>query len=742
MGHCLAYRFACEKMSRVINTDNILDSKRTRKQKQTWEPEDPRLTKKTRKDDGKHSHKKKERNRNEAASGEASNRWHDYKQLIKRFVSGLLKEEHYLELYSQSQNLKEGDMELKRIQGKVKSWKKAIVSTMKAIESENQEHKRWPELGEADEENMVEVSHILCSACNGEETDDNDILFCDREGCFRAYHQLCLQPPITLQDFDPEQDWFCWQCECLDDCLDLISERLGEEHITVDSLFPEVQRENDAEAAAADTLAGVVLGEDDDDSDDEEYNPSADEVAAEGEELDDASAGNSDNVEDDNETEIGDEYREQGNEPSKNNDNESFLLDRLQAISTPIQSGDIDEDRLDNDDDDDSDDDEDRESDIDSNLGEDEIAGLLEDAGSDVNYLSMLQSQQQSAGDDGGGYRGRLRDRSKRSAAQTIHVFGAEDVGRDVARVRRGVFVTGTVTAFALSDESTIALSESTTLPESTDNAETEALGDDAAQAAATTSQHSTVNDIDLIEQKGRWTVIFRDGVVREQLTASELRKALELAREYVQRQESLSAGAANSALQSTISALVHSSGQLDEDNVLDHKREKKSIDYVALSLQMFGTLYDDDDERILDDNREEDLETEAKVHRLLNIQKSSSSFKRKQRTAGGNEDDEDLDVDPLGLSMAVDRDEDYREKKTRKRKSSVTTREENGNTIQKRKRRTKAEMAADRASNNSSVQKPIVKKNGGLPSSLSVGKPAQVEAHDTTDHKPVANTN
>jgi hypothetical protein len=706
-------------MSRVINTDNILDSKRTRKQKQTWEPEDPRLAKRTRKDDGKHSHKKKERNRNEAASGEASNRWHDYKQLIKKFVSGLLKEEHYLELYSQSQNLKEGDLELKRIQGKVKSWKKAIVSTMKAIESENQEHKRWPELGEADEENMVEVSHILCSACNGEEADDNDILFCDREGCFRAYHQLCLQPPITLQDFDPEQDWFCWQCECLDDCLDLISERLGEEHITVDSLFPEVQRENDAEAAAADTLAGVVLGEDDDDSDDEEYNPSADEVAAEGEELDDASAGNSD-VEDDNETEIG---------------------DRLQAISTPNQSGDIDDDRLD-DDDDDRDDDEDRESDIDSNLGEDEIAGLLEDAGGDVNYLSMLQSQQQSAGDDGEGYRGRLRDRSKRSSAQTIHVFGAEDVGRDVARVRRGVFVTGTVTTFALCDESKNALPESTTLPESTDNAESEALGDDAAQAAATTSQHSTVNDIDLIEQKGRWTVTFRDGVVREQLTASELRKALELAREYVQRQESLSAGAANSALQSTISALVHSSGQLDEDNVLDHKREKKSIDYVALSLQMFGTLYDDDDERILDDNGEGDLETEAKVHRLLNIQKPSSSFKPKQRSAGGDEDYEDLDVDPLGLSMAVDRDEDYREKKTRKRKSSVTAREENGNTIQKRKRRTKAEIAADRASNNSSVQKPIAKKNGGLPSSLSAGKPAQVEAHDTTDHNPVANTN
>jgi hypothetical protein len=72
---------------------------------------------------------------------------------------------------------------------------------------------------------MFDVDGILCSYCNGEEYDGNDILFCDRVGCCRAYHQNCLNPPLDVANIDPDQDWFCWQCECMDDCLDIIGER-------------------------------------------------------------------------------------------------------------------------------------------------------------------------------------------------------------------------------------------------------------------------------------------------------------------------------------------------------------------------------------------------------------------------------------------------------------------------------------------------------------------------------------
>lgn len=39
----------------------------------------------------------------------------------------------------------------------------------------------------------------------------------------RAYHQNCLAPAIKPDAFpDEEEDWFCWQCECLTDCLEML----------------------------------------------------------------------------------------------------------------------------------------------------------------------------------------------------------------------------------------------------------------------------------------------------------------------------------------------------------------------------------------------------------------------------------------------------------------------------------------------------------------------------------------
>lgn len=57
----------------------------------------------------------------------------------------------------------------------------------------------------------------------GDSDDHDDILLCDFAGCFRAYHQNCLSPAIQPGAFpEEEEDWFCWQCECLTDCLDLL----------------------------------------------------------------------------------------------------------------------------------------------------------------------------------------------------------------------------------------------------------------------------------------------------------------------------------------------------------------------------------------------------------------------------------------------------------------------------------------------------------------------------------------
>lgn len=644
---------------RAVDLGNIVESKRSRKPKQSWEPEDHREIQRPRKSTSNQNAKHPRRNRNEAASSDHSNRWEEYKHLVKKFVSGLVKENHYLELYSQSQTLKEGDKELKRIKDKVKAWKQAIISTVTAIESEYADHKRWPELGEADDDDMVEVAHILCSACNGEECEGNDILFCDRTSCLRAYHQLCLQPPITLQGFDESQDWFCWQCECLDDCIDLISERLGEEYTCAADLFPEVQRERDAELAAGNTLAGAVLGDEEDDVDDDEYQPTLEEVAAEGEEEEDASAASDGELGDEEEDEAADAQDgadddeggdEEGGEGAEGK--ESSLLSRLQALHGDNDAADhlmaYESDGEDV-------------SDIDSALDEDEVAGLLEDAAGDLGALPFFDRPSdaagEAAGDDGGEsggvYRRRLRDRSKRQAAKVVHIFGEDDVGRPVARVHCGTFVTGTVTAFSF-------------------------LADDDAPAG----DGSAWADLDdRIAQRGRWTVAYRDGLVREGLALTDVRTALELAREYEERQEALRAAASGNTLQSKISALVQSNGQLSAENVLQHRREKKAIDYVSLSLQIFGSLYDEDDDRILDDEAAAlggDRASDATARRLMTARRSGA--------AGAADDDED-DADPLGLAAAVERDEDYDSDDARPRRRKRTPGRGGGGAAEKKRR-------------------------------------------------------
>ena len=38
----------------------------------------------------------------------------------------------------------------------------------------------------------------------------------------------CLKPPVVPEDIDsnPESDWYCWQCDAVLDCLDLLNERV------------------------------------------------------------------------------------------------------------------------------------------------------------------------------------------------------------------------------------------------------------------------------------------------------------------------------------------------------------------------------------------------------------------------------------------------------------------------------------------------------------------------------------
>jgi hypothetical protein len=455
----------------MISESNIVETKRSRKPKVQFVPEDPRILKRF---PSTKRLTKPARNRNEAAGDNGQiNKWDNYRMLIKRSLQYYTKETHYLELYTQeSKMLKENDKELQKIQTKIQQLKQTIVSTLQALDAENAEYKRWPQLTEADEDDMVEVADIMCSVCNQEETETNDILLCDKDGCYRAYHQLCLNPPLSMASFDPNQDWFCWQCECMDDCLDMLSERLDLPNPCTHwkDVFPDILQEAIQKIRNENTIMGAILPDEDEDEMDDEYAPTYEEmIVDEREEWEDASIDNDDDEEDDDDDEEEEEEEEEVEDGigDDNDDDdqgregrETLMLSKLQAIDNghyippPCDDDNDDNDNenamIDDDDDEDEegDNDSDREGDgegeysaLPSEIDEDEVNGLLQDAEIDYHEIALHHINSSSSSSTN---TRKLRDRSKKQST-IIRLYGKKDIDRSVAQVRRGVFVVGKV---------------------------------------------------------------------------------------------------------------------------------------------------------------------------------------------------------------------------------------------------------------------------------------------------------
>lgn len=165
-------------------------------------------------------------------------------------------------------------MELERSQAHIEKTKQQIVELLREIASQNANDTVWNL--EPDEDGMVDMEQIACSKCgSGEATDDNDILLCDRAGCNRAYHQKCLDPPLeTAVSENPDEDWFCWQCECLDDCLSLINADLQTDYANWDEVFQDEKPSTQGRSGTLVTVNGVgTFNLDESSEGDEDYVP-------------------------------------------------------------------------------------------------------------------------------------------------------------------------------------------------------------------------------------------------------------------------------------------------------------------------------------------------------------------------------------------------------------------------------------------------------------------------------------
>ena len=140
----------------------------------------------------------------------------------------------------------------------VRNAKLMIKKIFSEIEANGEVYTRYPELEVGQE---IDVENYHCSVCGLEDAPNNDILFCDKAGCNRLYHQRCLEPPV-LSIGDEDEDWFCPICDCIEDCLEMVNEAFETSYADWRQVFPEMNR---------DEVANAVEDEDDED---DSYTPS------------------------------------------------------------------------------------------------------------------------------------------------------------------------------------------------------------------------------------------------------------------------------------------------------------------------------------------------------------------------------------------------------------------------------------------------------------------------------------
>ncbi|CAM9238180.1 unnamed protein product [Ectocarpus sp. 12 AP-2014] len=225
---------------------------------------------------GSDVHRKRSRN---ASDGE--NRWDRIRAKFKLLLHKMRRDTHFLQVYQQDGWKSSGREKLKptaeldKARERIRRIQAELREVTRRLTEMNPGGVRWGAIQE-DGEGNIEVDEIMCTKCGqGDSDDHDDILLCDYAGCFRAYHQNCLSPPIKPDVFpEEEEDWFCWQCECLTDCFEMLeNEFQGEKFTSWKDVFPVV--ETGAEGGAAGQQD--VLLTDSDDDDDESFKGSSSE---------------------------------------------------------------------------------------------------------------------------------------------------------------------------------------------------------------------------------------------------------------------------------------------------------------------------------------------------------------------------------------------------------------------------------------------------------------------------------
>lgn len=186
-----------------------------------------------------------------------------------------------------------------------------IRAIMTRLVDMNSDGPRWDHL-EEDSNGQIDLEAVSCTRCGKvDTTDDNDILLCDKSGCFRAYHQYCMDPPLSSKRLQSEvgEDWFCHQCTCYIKCVGLLEDICGGDFDTCDSIFPQCASEEAIDLALKDLRESLrasqhvvingVQGSEEDEEDDVDFDPDVERMRSQ--KMD----GGNDDDDDDDDSEVG-----------------------------------------------------------------------------------------------------------------------------------------------------------------------------------------------------------------------------------------------------------------------------------------------------------------------------------------------------------------------------------------------------------------------------------------------------
>ncbi|MCO5557168.1 hypothetical protein L7F22_010727 [Adiantum nelumboides] len=162
------------------------------------------------------------------------------KKRVKYLLNRMNKEQNLIDAYSaegwkgQSREKLRPESELQKAKAQILRFQHGIQEAMHELDLLGLEGTMKEYL--FDSCGQIYHEDIFCAICKRQDVVvNNDIILCDG-ACDRAFHQLCLRPPLRTDEIPPDDEgWLCPICDCKSECLDAINAYSGTSYGVEDS---------------------------------------------------------------------------------------------------------------------------------------------------------------------------------------------------------------------------------------------------------------------------------------------------------------------------------------------------------------------------------------------------------------------------------------------------------------------------------------------------------------------------